>query len=134
IAAANEKLLQNLMDATTDFYNSLALDNSNKINALNNKISDMQNDMKDIAEDLKSFIEIMLLQKGGDDDLTDDAIKDLKINPSFFNEDEEKKMEEVTRYNIRKRIYIGNEVAVKKLQSFELDKEKKKIEKTAKII
>ncbi|CAG8544372.1 1138_t:CDS:2 [Acaulospora colombiana] len=133
IADVNKKLLQNFTDATMDFYNSIILDTNNKIRDVDDKITEMKDDMKDMADDLKAFIEIMLLQKGGDDDLTDEAIESLKINPFLFEDDDDNE-NKVTRNNIRKRVYIGNEVAVKKLPSSDLDIEKKKIEKIAKII
>ncbi|CAG8507259.1 10718_t:CDS:2 [Acaulospora colombiana] len=127
IATVNEKLIQNLTDATTEFYNYAMPHINHKISGIPDKITEIQNNLKDMSVDLKALIEIMLLQKGDDDDLTNDTIEKLKINEYFFD-DEEK---EIVRNNIRRRTYIGKEVAVKKIIDF--DSVKKIIAKQARI-
>ncbi|CAG8576283.1 304_t:CDS:2 [Acaulospora colombiana] len=74
----------------------------------------------------------MLTQKG--DSLTEKEIRDLNIDPNLFDDDPDDASDKMPNKRIIKRIYNGEDVAVKKVEVENLNSQQMKIAKEANII
>ncbi|CAG8551418.1 11045_t:CDS:2, partial [Acaulospora colombiana] len=122
IAAASDNLLKKLQDATDDFCRIVALDTNKQI----------QEGITSVHEGLAA-LQIMMTQKGGDS-VTEKEINESRLGPYFImNSDDYDDEDNSSRNkNIRKKEYIGDDVAVKELENSDLKLER--IVKQAKIV